>query len=364
MGLEIYKKRKGFPRLLEAIKNGKATIGFIGGSITDQSSGSRWSENVCSWFSEKFPEVRFNIENAAIGGTGSDLAVFRAERDLLNRNCDIVFVEYAVNDFGEKTEKRMRSREGLIRKLLKENRDLVITYTYIQDMYKDMINGRVPASIAEFEEIAIHYDISSVWMGLYALEELKKGRMRWEEWLPDGLHPDFRGSLSYAESVIGLLEEYLLTKPNNTAILAGHKLPVAINKNNWENATILPFTEVSTKGPWLVRRWSKMSWTDQVLSTSAVGAELSFDFEGTGLALAFDFGKTASEFRYSIDGGEWIETNREREWWMPESGQYLINTLAEDLKPEKHHINLEVIHGDRAECVGTNFRLAFIGILR
>lgn len=73
----------------------------------------------------------------------------------------------------------MRSREGLIRKLLKEDRDLVITYTYMQDMYEDMMNGIVPASIKEFEELAEHYKIGSVWMGLYALEEVKKGRIRW-----------------------------------------------------------------------------------------------------------------------------------------------------------------------------------------
>jgi hypothetical protein len=364
MGLSIYEKRKGFPRLLDAIKNGKATIGFIGGSITDQSSATRWSENISAWFVENFPEVRFSIENAAIGATGSDLAVFRAERDIINRKCDMVFVEYAVNDIGEKSEKRMRSREGLIRKLLKEDRDVLITYTYIQEMYKDMINDKVPASIAEFEEIARNYGISSVWMGLYAFEELKKGRMRWEEWLPDGLHPDFRGSLSYSQSVVALLEEYLIKNPNESAIPSGDKLPAPVNNNNWENATILPFSEIHTKGPWMIRRWSKMSWTDQVLSTSAVGAKLSFDFYGTGLALAFDFGKTASEFKYSLDGGECIETNREREWWMPESGQYLLNTLAEDLVNGKHHIDIEVIHGDRAECVGTNFRLAFIGVIR
>ncbi|OPJ62913.1 SGNH/GDSL hydrolase family protein [Clostridium oryzae] len=363
MELNIYQKRSGFPRLLKAIKKGEVIIGFIGGSITDQSSATRWPEYVCSWFVERFPNVRFYIENAAIGGTGSDLAVFRADRDLIDRNCDIVFVEYAVNDNEQETEKRMRSREGLIRKLLKEDRDLLITYTYMQDMYTDMMDGKVPATVDEFEQLAAHYDISSVWMGLYALEEVKKGRMRWEEWLPDGLHPDFRGSLSYAQSVTNFLEQELVSNPNYKALAAGKNIKEPFNKKNWENAYILPFSEVETRGPWMIRRWSKMAWTDQVLSTSAVGAKMQFDFEGTGLMLAFDFGTTASEFKYSIDGQEWIETNREREWWMPESGQYLTNTLAQDLKYGKHHIEIEVVHGNRNECKGTNFRLAFIGVI-
>ncbi|HEX2948401.1 MAG TPA: hypothetical protein VHV83_02335, partial [Armatimonadota bacterium] len=61
--------------------------------------------------------------------------------------------------------------------------------------------GQMPASIREFEELADHYGIPSVWMGLHAFNDVKAGRMRWEEWLPDGLHPQDRGSYSYAQSV-------------------------------------------------------------------------------------------------------------------------------------------------------------------
>jgi hypothetical protein len=160
------------------------------------------------------------------------------------------------------------------------------------------------------------------------------------------------------------LEKELIKTPNLKAVPAANNLPVALNKNNWENAENLDFSKVNLNGPWMVRRWSKMGWTDQVLSTAAVGAKLDFDFEGTGLALSFDFGKTACEFKYRIDNGEWIETNREREWWMPESGQYLTNTLAEDLEKGKHNIEIEVVHGNREGCVGTNFRLAIIGVIK
>jgi hypothetical protein len=363
MSLSIYKHRSGLPRLTKALEKGSVTLGFIGGSITDAKTGTRWPEYVISWFMENYPDVRINIENAAIGATGSDLAVFRAERDLVERNCDIVFVEYAVNDWGTPIEQRKRSREGLVRKLLKEERDLVIVYTYMQEMYKDMIEGRVPNSISEFEELAEHYNIGSVWMGLHALEEVRKGRMKWEEWLPDGLHPEYRGSLSYAQSVIRFLEKELIEAPGSERIAYGTNIVKSLNYNNWENALMFPFEEMTLEGPWSVRRWCHSQWIERVLNTSAPGAKMSFEFEGRGLCLGIDFGKTSSEFRYRLGGKEWKEVKRERPWWVGDMGWYRVECLYDDLQYVNHSFELEVIHGDREECKGTNFNLAFAGIL-
>ena len=52
---------------------------------------------------------------------------------------------------------------------------------------------------------------------------------------------------------------------------------------NWEQAYALPFAQVQCQGPWSVRNWPRLKWIDHVLHTSAVGAGLSFGFEGRGL---------------------------------------------------------------------------------
>lgn len=363
MEQNVLQFRGGLKRTLEGIKKGSLTIGFIGGSITDGRPGHNWPEPTTAWFVENFPNVRIHVENAAIGATGSDLAVFRAKRDLIDRNCDLVFVEYAVNDGGTPTEKRNSTREGLIRKLLSEERDVVLVYTYSQDMYKAMAGGQVPDTISEFEEIGKYYNIGSVWMGLNAFEEVNKGRMRWEEWLPDGLHPQYRGSLSYAHSVMKFLEKELIQEPGESEILGGSKLPEPMFKDNWENAFILPFSEVKTEGPWVVKRWPNLVWVDQVLETAAVGAKLSFPFEGRGLCLGFIFGKTSSEFKYRLDGGEWVETHRDRPGWVTEANWYRVYNIEDGLTDTKHKIEIEVIHGDKPECTGTNFVLTFIGVI-
>ena len=362
--LEIYKDRSPLSYSVKALAAGKLTVGFIGGSITDARTKDRWPEPVVAWINDRFPGVRLWVENVAIGATGSDLGVFRAERDLLNRHCDLVFVEYAVNDWDSDSDQRQKSREGLIRKLLRAgNCDVVLVYTFRQEMYAEMMAGVVPESIAEFETLAVHYDLNSVWMGLYALNEVKRGLMKWEDWLPDGLHPQQRGSLSYAQSVNAFLEKKFKEDSGEPLVKS---LPQPLRQDHWENTAFLSFDEVKTQGPWHVDRSCQSVWMDRILTTSAVGASLQFDFTGCGLCLGFDFGKLSAEFSYSLDGGEWKTSCRERPVWCGEEGWFRPYHVADGLAEGRHHLELKVLHGDgdRSQWKGTNFKLAFIGVVR
>ena len=133
----------------------------------------------------------------------STLGAFRVKKDIIDQECDLVFVEYAVNDADLESKLRMETREGLVRQLLEnDNCDVVFVYTYIQTMYEDMVADKIPQTIADFEKIADYYNISSVWMGLHAMNKVREGVLRWEEWLPDGLHPNVGGSRFYAEPVM------------------------------------------------------------------------------------------------------------------------------------------------------------------
>jgi hypothetical protein len=261
------------------------------------------------------------------------------------------------------TPRRNRSREGLIRKLLAAGQDVIIVYAYSQPHYADMIEGRVPASVAEFEIIAGHYDLSSVWMGLAALREVCAGRMTWEEWLPDGLHPQFRGSWTYAQSVVALLREELSPKKIAAAPSTAPKLPEPLFEKNWQNATIVPLASMRTSGPWMLKRVSSFEHVDQVLETHAPGARLEFDFTGHGLVLITQFGKRAADFKYRIDGGEWIEVNRARPDWGGDRNIVSATFLTDELTPGPHRFELVVVHGNRPECAGTEFRLAAAGVL-
>lgn len=367
MANQVHQHRAGLTRLRAKLAEGRATIGFIGGSITDARPRHNWPEPVIAWLVDKYPEVRFSVENAAIGATGSDLAVWRAERDLIDRGCDIVFVDYAVNDNETPTARRMATREGLLRKLLAgAGRDVVLVHTFSQDMYGPMMAGSMPASIAELEQLGEHYGIGSVWMGLHALEQVKRGLLRWEEWLPDGLHPTSRGSYAYAEAVIGYLTAELFERQPDTAWedvrRKGMREP--LQPDHWGEAERLPLEAVETEGPWTIRRWPYYEWIDRILETPAVGAKLAFDFEGRGVALGFDFGKTSAEFRWRINGGEWVEERRDRPDWVGADGWFRLSVLSDTLGTGRRRFELETFHGSGPGCTGTNFRLGLVGIIR
>jgi hypothetical protein len=365
MAHEIFKHRGRLNRTLRKLKEGSLTIGFVGGSITDGRGLTNWPEPVISWFVDKFPEVKISVENAAIGGTGSNLAVLRAQRDLIDRKCDLVFIEYAVNDYSVPTENRMRSREGLVRKLLAgEGMDLVFVYVHSREMIPYYIEESMPDSIKEFEEIARHYHISSIWAGLYAFQEVEKGKIRWEEWVTDGVHPDSRGSLCYGTGITEFLDRELSHPGDNGEIKKGLNMPQPLNPQNWENAYVLPLSEVTFKAPFKLRRWADLEWMDQAIETSAIGARLSFAFEGRGLGVGFDVGKLSSDFKYRIDQGEWVLFKRERADWMPPYGLFEFDVLCEDLPQGKHTCELETAFPTESRYSGARFCFGLIGVIR
>jgi hypothetical protein len=398
-GPVVWNVRSKLARTEQKIKQGKLVIGFIGGSITDGRPRHNWPEAVTAWFVDRFQGIKIVVENAAIGATGSDLAVFRAKRDLLDRGCDLIFVDYAVNDEGVPTQRRMATREGLIRKLLANEGDelansnvtidgkamdqsinqmklcelcpdVVLVYTFSQSMSEPMLAEQVPSSIAEFEKLAQHYNLNSIWMGKYAYGEVQRGLMRWEEWLPDGLHPTSRGSYSYAQSVIAFLETQLgdcfgdsSTSGNELPILSCN-LPEPLEPSHWQSAKVMSIDSICTEGPWVMKRWLDYEWLDHVLETNTIGAKLSFTFKGRGVALAFDFGKASADFKYRIDNGDWNVVLLDRPDWVGSSGWLRLSTLAETLAAGEHYVELEIVHSNDPACQGFNFRLGLVGIIQ
>lgn len=394
----IWNVRSRLARTEKKIKEGKLVIGFIGGSITDGRPRHNWPEAVTAWFVDRFKGIKIVVENAAIGATGSDLAVFRAKRDLLDRGCDLIFVDYAVNDEGVPTQRRMATREGLIRKLLASDDeipnsnvitdgkamdrsinqmelcelcpDVILVYTFSQSMCEPMLAEQLPPSIAEFEQLAQNYNLNSIWMGKYAFGEVQRGLMRWEEWLPDGLHPTSRGSYSYAQSVIAFLETQLVDFFGDSSAsvkelpILSYNLPEPLEFSHWQSAKVMSLDSICTEGPWVMKRWLDYEWFDHVLETNTIGAKLSFTFKGRGVALAFDFGKASADFKYRIDNGEWVIVQLDRPDWVGSGGWLRLNTLAETLAVGEHYVELEIVHSNDPACQGFNFRLGLVGIIQ
>ena len=356
----FYHRRRPLSRTVAAIERGALKVGFLGGSITDPRGRDRWADNVISWLSARFPQVRLEVENAAIGATGSLSALLRVEREILQRNCDLVFVEYAVNDNSEDVVERRRSREGLIRKLLRCGCDVFCTYTFCRPMLDDMEKGKMPPSIADFEVLTEHYGVSSVWMAAYALDQVHRGLLRWEEWLPDGLHPANCGSRYYAQPVCDFIEE----EWQERTAAEPFALTEPLDPFCWENACELDLHDVRTEGPWRIQNQIMLPGFDHVLINTAARGRIEFEFEGMGLALTLNFGKITPDFCWQMDGGEEKLCRLERFDWMGVEGWPRSFVLWHGEQSGRHTVCIRpVLDGDSA-AEGSVFEIADIGILK
>ena len=81
------------------------TVVFFGGSLTWSANASEpnvtgFRGRVADYLERRYPRAHFRFVDAAIGGTGSELGIFRLERDVLSKKPDLVFIDFSCNDGG------------------------------------------------------------------------------------------------------------------------------------------------------------------------------------------------------------------------------------------------------------------------
>ena len=105
--------RQGLPNVFAKLQAGQEVcIAYLGGSITAQPG---WRVKTTAWLKERFPESKITEIDAALGGTGSELGVFRIDRQVIPYEPDLLFVEFAVNDSLaalQKSKRRWRASSG------------------------------------------------------------------------------------------------------------------------------------------------------------------------------------------------------------------------------------------------------------
>ncbi len=149
-------------------------VGYLGGPITAQPG---WRVKSLAHFKQAYPSAKFTEINAAIGGTGSDLGVFRVQQDVLSKQPDLLFVEFAVNDGGASPEQIIRCMEGIVRQTWRAypECDIVFVYTIAGNMLETTQQGKLPRSVAAMEDVATHYGIPSIHAGRYFCDQVARG---------------------------------------------------------------------------------------------------------------------------------------------------------------------------------------------
>ncbi|MEO6788826.1 MAG: SGNH/GDSL hydrolase family protein, partial [Chthoniobacteraceae bacterium] len=158
-------------------------IAYFGGSITAQPG---WRPKSLAYFQEAYPKAKFSEINAAIGGTGSDLGVFRLRQDVLGKKPDLMFVEFATNDGGASPEQIFRCMEGIVRQTWRAlpECDICFVYTLTEAHSAAMLEGKFQRSASAMEKIADHYGIPTIHMGMEVAKLAKEGKLVWKAPLP------------------------------------------------------------------------------------------------------------------------------------------------------------------------------------
>lgn len=355
--MEILNHRGGLVHFRDAVNNKDSVrVGFIGGSITQESAKINWPDFVAAWIKNKAADKPVFIENIGIGATGSDIAAFRFDWEMADKDCDLIFVEFAVNDETLDTHLRNRSREGLVRKILqKTNADIVFVYTYIQDMLKDILAGKVPESIAEFEAIAEHYGIGSVWMAKAALDMANDGLVSFENFLGDGLHPNPLGSSIYAGAVTQFLDrEMKLTSA------AASRETAPMFADHWGDASVIPLDTVKTEGCWYIRSLYNDDFR-YALYTSSLTAKASVTCKCKTMVVCRLHGSRCGMMKYRIDGGEWVTEHKEVVDWMGGANYPWQSVLIDEAEEREHTVEFMCEKTVR-EC-GSSLYITYIGIV-
>ena len=205
-------------------------VAYFGGSITEGGGEQGWRRLTTKWIEERWPDAEVTEINAAIGGTGTDLGVYRCDRDVIAHKPDLTFVEFAVNDSGFAPEHLSRTAEGIVRKLLSSNpaMDIVFVFTITKYIADKMLEGVPYTSRDIHSAIAAHYGLPRIDVGTVLSDAANKAEKGWLEYTPDNVHPNAAGYELWAAA----MEPAIASALGETPISS---VPASLENLDWWN---------------------------------------------------------------------------------------------------------------------------------
>ncbi len=314
--------RGGMPNVLAKLAAGKeVAVAYLGGSITAQTG---WRPMTLAWFRKTYPKATVREINAAIGGTPSQLGVFRLQQDVLRHRPDLVFVEFAVNDGGKSPLDIWRAMEGIVRQIWTQGPTIDICYVYTihtRAMAGDYVKGLCPRSASAMEQLADHYGIPSINVGMRIVELHEAGKLAYKPavdpatgkrlaapkgkilFANDDCHPRPEGHAVYTDVIARAITAMATQgKPGPHAI----KPPFV--RDNWEAAKIVPLTPAMLTDGWkkmskttgLGRRFARFMPT--MWEATRPGQRISFRFRGSRVGLYDLLGPDGGQAIITVDG--------------------------------------------------------------
>jgi len=245
------------------------TVVFFGASLTWGANASdpintSYRADVAGKLEQQYPNAHFHFYDAAIGGTGSQLAVFRYERDVLGRHPDLVFIDFSANDdIYSADPEASASYESLIRRLIAQAKIPVVQVIF---PFKWNANdAELPKMHRRDTNLAIAkaYNVPTGDAIQLVIQRLDNGTTTLDTiWPLDGVHPGDPGYALFADAAFGA---YLDAVKNHVVESAP---PTMLYADTYMTAKRV---RISTLGPlpqgWRVGMPNRVSaWYDGLMS--------------------------------------------------------------------------------------------------
>lgn len=348
-------------RMINVMKKAEAgeeiTVGFIGGSITEGISAGDdfcYAKLTHNALSEMFPNTTVNYVNAGLSGTPSVLGVVRAERDLFaDKQPDIIFIEYAVNDGGDQQYKDCY--ESLVKKCLdKENQPaVVLLFTVLKNRYSCQPQMAV---------VGEHYGLPMISVGNAINPMFDAGLMSWEKYSDDESHPNFWGHELVKDFLMNYFNKVKEEADGMDSAPAITPLPdTAVYTTEYSKMELLERDQLNVIG------FEGFTEANKVIATfnngwmyrSSKGASVTFTAEFKTLFLVFhcNNGDSYADAEVYIDG-ELVNTmpsNKPGGWGNPEADHVWTGSECSE-----HTVEVKVAPTDSGKYYG----LIGIGVVK
>jgi hypothetical protein len=324
---------------------GPVSVAYIGGSITEAHG---WRPFTTQWLREQFPKTEIREVNAAIGGTGSMLGVFRMYEHVMKYEPDLLFVEFAVNDSGTPDDEVKATMEGIVRQAWSAPKtpDIVFTYTTVS----------MQTPTARHQAVADAYSIPTVDFQAAIKALCEPGYVDWNILARDNVHPGDWGHGIYAAVLATYLKQQMaLTE----AVPPPDALPPAAFSDLYTSAHLIPASETSRPlEGWTVNQPGGYFRSGSILG-SQVGQTAEYDFTGTMVGLYYEIRKDAGIVQAEVDGRAVAEVDTS---WGPIYPFNRLNSslVARDLAPGPHHLKLTLLDKKHELSGGHELHLGYL----
>jgi lysophospholipase L1-like esterase len=326
------------------------SVVFLGGSLTwgavaSDPTQTSYRALIGRRLKQFYDNPRIESHDAAIGGTGSHLAVFRLERDVLRHRPDLVFVEFAVNDHPFAVHPgRLEAYEAIVRRLVLAGIPVVQGLLAVkQDLAPEPMEKRVLD--AEHKKISLAYgtglgDAVALMRARVASGETKADEL----WNPrEGTHPNDAGYALYAEAMWNgfrqAVEEKRVCRAPENMLHPGTFTRVTRRKIS-ALAPLPAGWSVGIPTPWGCAFDFYMSrWFDDVtIAQGLEAAPLHLVFHGSMLLLFGEATDKSGRFQVRIDGDIMSgEGSTDGVYNAKGNGMHLVRVIAENLDPTRPH---------------------------